>query len=217
MATPRRSSTRGGFTLLETVVAMLIGSIVMTAVTTFFTFQLASMRKQRARRAAQMTARTTLNFITRQVEHVGRDPQRVLFASADNTTLPPAIITAGAHSIHYQTNLSASLTDQDATDPFEDVTLAVGNGVIWFTQGNGTPAALSDGTTLNSHVASNGLTFSYFDVAGTAVANPTTATARASVRRIDVRVTVIGGALAAETAGAPRVTLTQNVFLRNLF
>jgi prepilin-type N-terminal cleavage/methylation domain-containing protein len=137
-----------GFSLIEALVAILVGAVVMTAVTQFFSFQLASMRVERERRSAQMTARTALAFITRQLEHIGRDPQRSLFANVDDTTLPPAIEAAGGDSIHYLTNLSEGLTDGDTTDAWEDVTFSRSNGCR-SAQAGGEPP-LTDGTT-SSH------------------------------------------------------------------
>lgn len=115
------------------LVAVLLGSIVMTTVTQFFSLQLAGIRVERTRRSAQMTARTALNFITRQLEHVGRDPQNVIFSHVNNAALPPAIAAAAGDSIRYRTNLSEALTDNDTLDAWEDVTFALTDGVIWAT------------------------------------------------------------------------------------
>src|SRR5262245_38572323 len=105
-----------GFSAVEMLVAMSLSVVVMTAATKFFAYQVGAMRTERLRRGAQMTARTALNFMVRQIELLGRDPQRVLFRSLDTPALPPAIAAAGTSSIHYRTNLSEDLGDTDVLD-----------------------------------------------------------------------------------------------------
>jgi hypothetical protein len=202
--------------MVEMLVATLLAGIVMSAGTKFFSYQLAAMRAERGRRAAQMTARTAVNFLGRQLEHVGRDPQRALFTNLDNTGLPPAIVNATGTWIRYRTNLSQDLEDQDTLDAWEDVTISHANGVVWVAQGGGGAVALTDSTIVGSHVGSGGLTFDYFDANGTAVTNLAPDAARASVRRIRVTLTVTAGPLATSTGSTPRATLSQDVFLRNV-
>jgi Tfp pilus assembly protein PilW len=207
---------RAGFSAVEMLVAGLLGAIVMTATAQFFSFQLSTLRVERTRRSAQMVARTTLNFIVRQLEHAGRDPQGVLFSNIDNPALPPAIVAADGDSIRYRTNLSEDPTDNDTDDPWEDATFDNQSGVIRVAQGVAAPVAMTDGTKNGSHVPANGLVLTYFDGAGAPVVDPLTNAALASIRRVAISVTVIGGEAATATADSPRVTLSQDVFLRNL-
>ena len=211
---PSRRRSRGAG-MIEMLVATVMSLVVMTAVTKFFTYQVTAMRTERVRRGAQMTARTALNFMVRHVELLGRDPQRVLFASLDTPALPPAIATADASEIHYRTNLSEDLGDTDALDEWEDVTFSVGDGVIWVTRGAAAPVALTDSSqSAASHVPDDGLVLAYFDGDGDEILNTVSDAARASIRRIRVSLTVLGGA-AGEDSG-PSVTLSQDVFLRNV-
>jgi prepilin-type N-terminal cleavage/methylation domain-containing protein len=204
---------RAGFSVVEMLVGLLIGGIVMTAVTGFFSLQVSTMRAERARRSAQMNARTAMNFIVRQLEEVGRDPQGVLFENLGNATLPPAIVTASASLIHYRANLSLPPNDNDTLDSWEDITLQFDDGVVWLTQGTNPRTPVTDGTKKNAHVPTGGLVFSYFDGAGNPVLDLAGAAARESVRRINVSLSVVGGPA---TATTPRVTLSQDVFLRNV-
>jgi prepilin-type N-terminal cleavage/methylation domain-containing protein len=213
---PAGHARRRGFTVPEMLVAVLLGTVVMTAATKFFSFQLAGMRTERARRAAQMTARTALNFVVRQLEHAGRDPQAVLFSNAGNTTLPPAIIAAGDGFIHYRANLSESTTDNDTLDDWEDVTFDTNGGVLRVTEATGAPIPLTDASTRACHVADGGLVLRYFNGTGQQVTNLSGAPARASVRRINVSLTVVGGPPEDASARSPRVTVSQDVFLRNV-
>ena len=204
-----------GFGIIEMLIAMGLSVIVMAAATKFFSYQVSAMRTERVRRGAQMTARTALNFMVRNLELLGRDPQRVLFTSLDTPALPPAIATASVSDIHYRTNLSEDLADADTLDEWEDVTFSVSDGVIWVTRGVAAPLPLTDGSqTAASHVADDGLTLTYFDGDGDEVLNLAPAAARASVRRIRVSLTVRGGAAGNQTG--PSVTLSQDVFLRNV-
>lgn len=200
--------------MIEMLIALGMSFVVLTAATKFFTYQVQAMRTERVRRGAQMTARTALNFMTRQIELLGRDPQRVLFASMDTPALPPAIASAGGDSIHYRSNLSEDLDDVDTLDDWEDVTFEVSEGVVWVTQGTDDPLALTDGSTVkSSHVPDDGLAFEYFDGIGDPVVNMTSDASRASVGRIRLSLTVIGGPVGDDSG--PSVTLSQDVFLRN--
>ena len=140
-----------GFGIIEMLIAMGLSVIVMAAATKFFSYQVSAMRTERVRRGAQMTARTALNFMVRNLELLGRDPQRVLFTSLDTPALPPAIATASASDIHYRTNLSEDLADADTLDEWEDVTFSVSDGVIWVTRGVAAPLPLTDGQAHADH------------------------------------------------------------------
>lgn len=205
-----------GLALAELLVAGLLASIAAVALLQFFSVQMAALRIETARTTAQVTARAALDMMVRHLEHIGRDPQHTLFTNLDNATLPPAIVTASASSIHYRTNLSSNATDGDTADAWEDVTFSQASGTIWVTQGTGTPAPLTSQNKLRSHVPEGGLAFAYFDVDGDPVTNLTTAAARARVRRVAVSVTVVGGPDAVDGPHTPHVTVSQDVFLRNL-
>jgi len=196
------------------VLALFIASILMTAATMFFTQQVHAMRTARVRRSAQMTARTALSFMVRQLELLGRDPQRVLFSSLDTPALPPAIAAADATSIHYRSNLSEDLDDTDIADDWEDVTLSLDENVLWVTRGADDPLPLTDGSKTASYVPDDGFEIEYFDGDGDSIPNLATAAARASVRRIRVTLTVTGGPVT-EDNGVPSITMSQDVVLRN--
>lgn|GEM_PF-6176511 len=199
-----------GFSVVELLVAVVIGAIILTAMMQFFSAQLTSMRTENARRAAQITARGAMNFIVRQLQHVGRDPNGRTFHNVNDQTLPAAIMGASSTSIHYRANLSTSSTDNDTGDAWEDVTFFYNNGAIWVTQGqSGTFALTDNGNPRNSYVPSQGgLTFSYLD------RNSTPTTVLADIRRITVSITVRG--IVAQSQSEPVVTLSQDVFLRNV-
>lgn len=200
-----------GFTLLELLVAVVTGMVAMTALIQFFSFQVNSMKTENMRRSAQITARNALNFIARQLEHVGRDPNQSLFSAA-----APAIQAATVNMIHYRTNLSATPSNNTTTDNWEDVTFQYASGVISVTEGTQAATPLTDDTGQKSYIPANGLTFTFFDTNGNVVAALGTAAARASIRRINVSLTVIGGPNDGTPDDQPQVTISQDVYLRNV-
>lgn len=205
-----------GVALAELLVAGLLGTIAMAAVTQFFSVQVRAMRVETARVTAQLGARMALDLIVRHLEHVGRDPRRTLFSNVDDRTLPPAIAAASAGAVEYRTNLSTNPNDGDAADAWEHVTFSEVDGTVWMTEGAGLPAALTAVAKKRSHVPPGGLAFTYFDAVGQQVTSLASAAARASVRRIVVAITVVGGPEGAAGVDAPRITLAQDVFLRNV-
>jgi hypothetical protein len=168
-----------------------------------------SMRLENANRATQTTSRGALNFIVRNLEHVGRSPNLAFTSAA------PALQVAEGDKITYLANLSEGWTDTDTGDAWENVTFQYNNDVIEVIQGAGAPLPLTDaGANPRSYVPVGGLAFTYFDANGNIVAPGGNAAARASVRRINVSVAVRGVVPAGHPE--PEVTLSQDVFLRNV-
>jgi len=209
---PVARQSQHGFSLIELLVAVVTVLLALTALMQFFSFQLTSVRAEHIRRSAQMTARNTLNLIARQLEHVGRDPNLLLFSAA-----APAIEIADTDNIRYRTNLSEAQTDNDTDDDWEDVTFQYDDGVIWVShQGGGEVVALTDETRQQSYIPANGLTFTYLDGDGDVVLAGGDAAARASIRYINVSISVIGGPDDGNPDDQPQVTISQDVFLRNV-
>lgn len=204
-----------GFTLMELLVALLVSGIVMTALLTFYHYQIGSMRLETARRAAQVTTRGTLHFMVRHLESLGRDPGGLLF-----TPTAPALQVADAEELHYGSNLSEDPADNDTLDPWEDVVFAYDSATaaiqVTTTDGGGsTTYALTDeSATPTSYVPAGGLLFTYYDGDGNVVAPGGGATDRARIRRIHVSITVHG--VPPGNYAEPEVTLAQDVYLRNV-
>lgn len=213
---------QSGFTFIEMLVSMAVSGILMAALTSVLSLHATTMSVEDAHRAAQTTARGTLEFIVRQLSHIGRvnvivDPLAVPFTAAD-----PAILNATADSIRYRTNLSADSADYDTLDAGEDVgfSYSASYAAIWFNDYNvagNTSALTSIGDRRKSYIPAGGLGFTYFDADGNAVV-ANTIPARASIRRITVTLTVRGidPQLPQGHADEPKVVLSQNIFLRNV-
>ncbi len=201
---------QAGFTLTELLVALLVSLLTTTALMTFFRFQTTSLRVQNARRAAQVTARGALNFIVRDLEHVGRDPHRTLFTAAD-----PALQQANDATLHYRANLSTDWADTDDTDTWEDVTFQYNADTRAVEVIRGDTYPLTDGgENQKSYVPATGLVFTYYDKNGNVVAPGGNAAARASIRRINIVLRVLG--VPPDGYPEPEVTLSQDVILRNV-
>ena len=215
MSSPNKRRVRQqGFSMIEMMVSLLVSSILLTAFVSFFTTQSHSMQLQDARRSAQRNARGAMDFIVRNINHIGR-----AHATRFDAT-NPAIQDASADSIHYLTNLSEDWSDDDVTDGWEDVSFLYDNSnlAVRCTDANsGFDALVTEGPggRRESYVPAGGLAFTYYDAAGNVIAPPGTgdAAARDSIRRIRVSLTVHGDVSSGETE--PTVTLSQDVFLRN--
>lgn len=202
---------QAGFTLTELLVALVVSSLTTTALITFFRFQTTSLREQNARRAAQVTVRGALNFMVRELEHIGRDPHRTLFTAAN-----PALQQADADTLHYRANLSTDWADTDDTDTWEDVIFQYNadTNTVEVTRGDTTYPLTDGGENQKSYVPAGGLVFTYYDKDGNVVAPGGNAAARASIRRIDIALTVRGVPPAGSSE--PEVTLSQDIILRNV-
>lgn len=204
------SKAQVGFTLIELLVSLLMVSIAMTTLLSFFFYQTTTLRVENARRAAQMTARGTMNFIVRQLENVGRNPKPIF------TDAAPAIQSAEESSLHYLANMSTDWNDTDTADTWEDVTFEYDEASEAVVVDDGTDvfALTDDGATRRSYVPSGGFVFTYFDEDDNVVTPGGDATARASIRRIKVSLTVTG--VVPDGYDEPVVMLSQDVYLRNV-
>ena len=202
-----------GFTAAELLVALLAGSILTLALASFFAFQTNSLKAENASRSAQVTARTTLDFVARHLEHVGRDPSASLFSVAS-----PAIQTADADELSYLANLNEDWeTPPDTSDGWESVTFRYDpeTAAIMVDEGANSYALTDVGENQRSYVPPGGLSFTYFDAGGNAVAAGGAIAQRASIRRITVAVTV-RGVSPDGSAEDPEVTHSRDVYLRNV-
>ena len=199
-----------GFTLIELLVSLLMVSVTMTALLSFFSYQTTAMRMENARRAAQMSARASMNFIVRQLENIGRNPNPIF------TDAAPAIQDAQANSLHYLTNLSTDWTDVDTTDAWEDVIFEYDAGAqaVVFDDGGTVYSLTDDGASQKSYVPTGGFVFTYFDEDDNVVAPGGGAAARASIRRINVSLIVRG--VVPYGYDEPEIMLSQDIYLRNV-
>jgi prepilin-type N-terminal cleavage/methylation domain-containing protein len=207
---------QAGFTLTELLVALVVSSLTTTALLRFFSLQTTTLREQNARRAAQVTARGALNFIVRELEHVGRDPHRTLFTAAN-----PALQQADDDILHYHADFNTDwASTPDVTGDWEDITFRYNADAytIEVVRGDTAYPLTDGGENQKSHVPADGLVFTYFGFDNNGnevpVAPGGNAAARASIRRINIFLRVRPGPPGGSSE--PEVTLSQDVILRNV-
>jgi len=179
---PSGSHSSPGFTLIELMIAMVVGLIVLGAVYNLFTVQNKQLGNQEIITEMQQNARIAMDMITRDVRLAGYNPAQTLTRCTGTTTTSSTtcvgIRSATAHSISFTTDI-----DEDG-----DLTPGSGNpneNIIYqrYWSTSGACYALgrtSNGT--NSPVICNldNLDFDYLDVNGNATTN------LANIREIQV-------------------------------
>ncbi|MFH1145245.1 MAG: family 16 glycoside hydrolase [Candidatus Eisenbacteria bacterium] len=157
---------RGGFTLTEMMVVVLIMGIVATGLYQVLTTSRASYEQQKVTLEMQQNARVAIESIADDFRHVsyGKDPTQpsIHYAGPDSVTFVADIMQdiPGAERISYSLSLEG---DEDTPNPFDTVmlkTVADSGGVVLLQE------AQSYG------IKFAGLAFEYFNGAGVALANP---------------------------------------------
>ena len=215
-----------GFTLIETVVAMFMMSITMTAFYSVYRMQTRSLKGQENRLEAQQTARAALDFMVREIRNARYNP-----SDEDNgdscgagAAGRPGIVEATDKIIHFSYDWTG---DGDCNDANENIKFTISkkivDGVIvkingvdaWdiTRQANGNdPEALTDG-----NAKANGLTLAYFPQGSdTALAFPLDDQAkRDAIHRVEITVEIDSKNMADKFGGALTAEMTTNVVLRN--
>lgn len=107
-----RCSSSGGFTLVEVIIAMLVGTMVMAAVMTSFQSQHWTYVAQDEVVEMQQNARVAMDMLVRDIRSAGYDPNKLgagITAAGDGTEGSPlqftreedAVIPAGLETIAY--------------------------------------------------------------------------------------------------------------------
>ncbi len=199
---PSRLRRGGGFTLIEILVAMLIGVGVAATVAWFGRTQFLAMEDQVAQLDIQTSTRAIVDVFARDVRRAGMDP-----TCAKNVT---AVVDASPTALRFQADLNSNGAVDAAS---EDLLYRLVDGVrVERGQGTTVEPLLED-------VDLSGSRIRYFDAAGFELLASASLTAaqRALIRRVrlelDVRVPARSG------SGAPDLTAraATDVELRNRF
>ena len=202
---------RNGFTLIETIMAMFMLSITMTAFYSVYRMQTRSLKGQENRLEAQQTARAALDFMVRELRNARYNP-----TDEDNGAScgigaagRPGILVADDDILHF----SYDTGNGDCADVGENVRYAfvVGTGNITRTDASagGSGEVLTDGN-------ATGLILAYFAQDGTPLTSvPLNAADRDSIQRVSISVTINSKNPTDEFGGALTATMTTNVDLRN--
>ncbi len=201
-------SKHDGFTLIETIVAMLMLSITMAAFYSVYRMQTRSLKGQENRLEAQQTARSALDFMLREIRNARYNPTDENDGAncADNAPGRPGIIAATATTLHF----SYDTGNGDCAGTGENVRYSFADNDITRTA-DGNAEVLTDG-----NVATNGLTLAYFNEAGAQIAFPLDdQPKRDSIERVSITLTIDSKNMADNFVGALSATMTTNVALRN--
>jgi type IV pilus assembly protein PilW len=200
--------TNRGLTLIELLVAMMMGLIVLAAVLQLFASQNRTSAVQQEVAYAQQNVRAAMDLMVREIRNAGYDPE-------DNGF--DVIKTAASDSIRILSNISGDDEAGDPDDANEDVTYTIDN----------TNHELErNGIVMVDNVVPNSLQFTYYKADGTSFV-PADQTDRDDIRMVGVRFQVhtenehrdhTGGYdLHASSAGTCRVrTLSTTVRIRNM-
>jgi type II secretory pathway component PulJ len=192
----------GGVTLIEILVAMLIGVGVAATVAWFERAQFLAMEDQAAQLDIQTSARAIVDVFARDVRRAGMDP-----TCAKNVT---AVVDASPTALRFQADLNANGALDAAS---EDLLYRLVDG-IRVERGQGTTVE-----PLLEDIDLSGSRIRYFDAAGSELLASTSLTAaqRALIRRVRLELAV--RVPARSGSGAPDLVAraATDVELRNRF
>jgi type IV pilus assembly protein PilW len=158
-----------GFTLTELMVAMAIGMVVLSAVTTTFMAQARFYNAQEQINEMQQNARGALDVITRELKMAGYKPNGGTFDG----------VTYSVSQLMIQADLDGNGGISTSSSANEQITYAYDstNKRITRKMGTGTVEALADNITA--------FTFSYLDSSGA------TTTTSSSIRQVAISITAV--------------------------
>jgi len=158
-----------GFTLTELMVAMAIGMVVLSAVTTTFMAQARFYNAQEQINEMQQNARGALDVITRELKMAGYKPNGGTFDG----------VTYSVSQLMIQADLDGNGGISSSSSANEQITYAYDstNKRITRKMGTGTVEALADNITA--------FTFSYLDSSGA------TTTTSSSIRQVAISITAV--------------------------
>jgi type IV pilus assembly protein PilW len=165
----RKTLNNGGYTLMELMVAMVIGMIVMASVATTFTTQTRAYSAQEQINQMEQNARGALDIMSRELKMAGYKP---------NGGSVTGVVSYSTTSLTIQADLNADGAVSPSGSDNEQIAYAYDSANKKITRQVGTaPAA-----TLAENIS--GFTFTYYQSSGT-----TPATSATNIRRIKIAIT----------------------------
>lgn len=217
------------FSLIELIVAILLGSVVMGAIYSVYRVQTRSMKVQENRMEAQEYARSVLDLMVREIRNTGYLPIGACVTTPANTN---GIIDANAQSFQFvhDSNADTDCVDLDENVTYDFVTTGCAAGMGNITRKEGTNAAVQ----LTDCNVSDAPIFTYFPKdcpnnfstpVGTPAGGPPVCPATpgghagtlADVQRVTIAVTIQSKNPDPDFGpGQLTATMTSNVDLRNI-
>jgi len=198
----KRGAGRQGFTLVEVLVAMMLGLGLAATAMWFTRVQFHSMEDQAKQLRLQGDSRAIIEIFAREVRRAGMDPTCA------------KVFDAVAESDALQVRFQADLNSNGALDAGnEDLHYRIVDDVRFERVAGGAPEVLLDGVDLS------GSRFRYFDAAGSELptASALTAAQRATVRRVRLELAVSQTAAGPDRTLPLRARAATDVALRNRF
>lgn len=200
----RRLGSQRGLTVVELLVAAILGIIAIGTVNWFSRFQLFSLRNQAVQSDVQMVARSVSDVFARDVRRAGFNPQ----CSAD--------ITALDRAKPYELTLKSDLDGSGALGGLDEtLTYRIASS-----NGNYRLERVANGRTdiLLTSIDPDATVFRFFDSTGTEVTNGLTGltnSEREQIRTVRLELAVAADPVDPNRALPMRVSLANDVDIRN--
>lgn len=215
---PSRSSPRGGFTLLEALLATAIVAVVLGAIYTMYLANQETFLKGEARSDIQQSARIAMDEILRALHGLGYDPRLTGRFGFRDPANPGGSAGCPDGAVGCATQAEIRFTLDDDGDGLVD---DVGTERIGFRLRDGVLQKLKPGTVPNPQPLATGITalrFTFLDAAGRTVPDPPGPAynlapgQRDAIRRVRIELTT-----SREVQGETHAfSLTSEALLRNL-
>ena len=210
-------TSRGGFTIIELLVSILLTSIIMGAIYSVYRVQTHSAKAQENRLEAQEYARSVLDMMVREIRNAAYNPlSAVAGDKCANGVLAgaPNVFDAAATSLSFTYDFQGGVggvPDGDCNDSDEVITYtydtsgcASGYGNVT-RNGSGNPLTICNVTSFDVR---------YFKQDGTELSRPVT-TELPNIQRVMITLTVKSLKPDTEFGGQLTATMTSNADLRN--
>lgn len=163
----------GGFTLIEMLIALVLGSLVVLGLFDFLSSQQRVYMVQEQVADMQQNARAALDILTREIRMAGYNPAGLIVS-------PPGIVTAAASSLHFTADLNGNGTTNGVSDSDEDVTYSYDSTNLQVTRKVGSGAAQAVAERITE------LAFTYYDALGNVMAFPVPTADLANIRQVAI-------------------------------
>ena len=197
---------QNGFTLVELMIALVVGALIIYAVTQFTVLQQQTYLNQEKIQNAQQGVRAAMLFMSNEIRMAGYDPEDDCLPDTNTDAIPDGVSATSSTTLTINTCTTTSpawttvtytrdATDNTITREATSCTVIPCDG----SSGGAQPVA-EDITSLS---------FTYYNAAGTAFTPADDQDERDTIRRINISMT-------ATTDNAKARILTSNVGLRNM-
>ncbi len=207
----RRGWGRGGFTLIELMITVVILSIVTAGVYQLYLTQYRQSISQELRSEMLQRVRVAMNDMTRDMQMAGFKPRvdAVNVASATQLTAEQLNNLLPAQPVGYT-------KDRRITYRFDAANKQIMKRVqVWNTT-DPNPDKYTNTAEIVYLDSITNLGFAYFDKTGAAMAAPVAAGSLGDIRRIDVTLTAETSKIDPITKNKRTITLTSQIYPRNL-